>query len=313
MPRNRRFRPGAWDALEERVVLSSFGWHEPLHRVALGARARTPAANRTTPAPRTVQAPAARALQTPRVAIDQQYAAFLADITRAARLYFQDLQLGAVRSQPVALVLVSPYAPGDGVFDVGRVDFPPPTPEAPLPVAAVLPDGTARLYQATGAGAGFLTGVQAVNPALDGPLPAGTPLEAQVPFDPAVVGDVAGQYRNYVGQRTLTLSRDLVTYFNRLPVQLPKRPGPYHTHRPRNAIQQFLYNRIIGSPSSSLSLTLLSTPLPASTGTSVELYVATVSTAIENSRQEVTEGVRLLFSGQEVPGLGTIRPIMPAK
>lgn len=333
----RRFRPTGWDALEERVVLSAIGLREPLQRPALRSWHQAAAANRPDPSQRfqllqqqrllmaqaqqrallaqqqprrAFQAPSARLHQTPEVVIDQQYAAFAAEIGAAIATYEQNLELGATQSQPVSLTLFSPYNPGDTVLDVGNLDFPPPTPEAPLTLSAILPDGTAKGFSATGGGGSLLTGVSFLGPGEDVPLFPGTELEARIPFDQAVVADIANQYFNFVNQRTLTLSSDLVTYFNRLPIRLPRLPGPYFTPRPETAIQFFLTSQIAGQEPQILLSQLLAQPLPSSTGDAVDFYNASISTIIENSRQQVRESVRLLFAGK---GLGDILPVYPGQ
>jgi hypothetical protein len=334
MSKPRRFRPNGWDALEERVVLSSIGLRSPIDRAAIRAEwaqaAADRAANRpplqaarrqgpiaTPPAFRgSQQFPNPRAVvhQTPAVVIDQQYAAFSADIAAAVAVYQENLELGAVQSQPVTLTLFSPYNPGDTTLDVGSLTFPPPTEEAPLILSAILPDGTANPFQATGGGGGILTGVTFLGEeGTDVPLPAGTSLETRIPFDQAVVNDVANQYTNYVSQRTLTLSRDLVSYFNRLPIRLPRLPGPYFTPRPETAIQFYLSNQIAGQGPQLLLQQLLALPLPSSTGSAVDLYVQSASSIIEGSRQQVNEGVRLLFSGRSVLGVGQLTPAIPGQ
>ena len=131
--------------------------------------------------------------------------------------------------------------------------------------------------------------------------------------DAAVASDTAIQVQSDFIQRTFAMSQSLVTYFNRLPIALPKTPGPYRTSRPRTAIQTFIANRLTGQDPSSLVQTLQAIPLPGSAGPPLALYSASLATAIAKSRQEILEGVRLLFSGQDVLGLGTKTPTIPAR
>ena len=339
MRTSRQFRPGGWDPLEDRVVLSSFGLRQPLQRPAMRSWDRVPAESRafTRPSPmasqqvlqlklqqqgRMLQAPSPRVMQTPDAVIDQQYASYQADIAQAANLYLTNLEAGAAQSQSVTLTLTAPYAPGSGLFAVDQIDFPAPSATSPIQVAAIVPGVSPRLYQVTGASGDFLTGVQPFNPtsggfggegATDTPLLAGTLLEAQVAFDSAVVSDVANQYLNYVSQRTLTLSRDLVSYFNRLPIRLPRVPGAYHMPRPETAIQLYLANQIAGQGPQLLLQQMLNLPLPTSTGSAVDLYIASASTIISGSQQQVREGVRLLFAGRSVLGVGQSTPAIPSQ
>jgi hypothetical protein len=234
--RRARFRPESWDALEERVALSTVA---PVTRMTLGEWSPSPAAIRAAhrqalappqDIPRMPRLPAAPRrptavlppLQTPSVVIDQHYDAFRADISGAIDLYLTNLR-----------------------------------------------------------------------------------------DNPAAASDVGNQYLNYVSGRTLSLSRDLVSYFNRLPIRLPRVPGPYHTHRPETAIQFYLAHQIAGQGPQLLLQQLVSQPLPATPGPAAELYVASIENLIEGSRAQVREGVRLLFAGRGVLGVGRITPAIP--
>ncbi|RUL84186.1 hypothetical protein [Tautonia sociabilis] len=233
----RRFRPGTWDPLEERVVLST-GLRVPLDRAALIDRYRELAAQRAAarqlpslPAsvsrPALVARPAPRGLNTPEAVINQQYASYAADVSHAVDLYFGSL--------------------------------------------------------------------------------------SENPSNTAVLDDVGRQYLSYISQRTLSLSRDLVSYFNRLPIRLPRVPGNYYTERPETAIQLYIANQIAGQGPQLLLAQLLALPLPSSTGNAVDLYQDTVSSIIESSRQQIREGVRLLFAGRSVVGVGLLTPAIPAQ
>ncbi|QDV39664.1 hypothetical protein [Tautonia plasticadhaerens] len=363
----RRFHPTGWDALEERVVLSAIGLRDPLQRPALRSWHQAAAANRPDPSQRmqlfqqqrlllaqaqqrallaqqqprrAFQAPSARLPQSPEVVIDQQYAAFAADIAAAAAGYLESLQVQPPPATETQLTLSEFYIPRSGVFVVNETNLPPASPDAPLRVVVQAPGNSPRLYQVTGTGAGILTGVapynpltgefggdlgteivqnedgvfnQVVIPIPEDPLPVGTSLNVEAPevtVPPPNTADIANQYLGFVNQRTLQLSGDLVTYFNRLPIRLPRLPGAYYTPRPETAIQFFLTSQIAGQEPQILLSQLLAQPLPSSTGDAVDFYNASISTIIENSRQQVRESVRLLFAGK---GLGDILPVYPGQ
>ncbi len=277
-------------------------------------------------AARLPQAAMARTLQTPAVVINEQYDAFRTEIAEAIELYLRSFTTES--SQTLQLTLTAPYQPGGGLFAVDRLELPPATDSAPLRVAAKPVGSAPRLYQITGTASGLLTGVQPFNPlsgefgvvvnedgsvSNDGPLPAGTPMELVFLVPSPDSGNVSSQYLNYVADRTLRLSQDLVTYFNRLPIRLPRIPGAYHTPRPETAIQFLLANQIAGQGPQLLLQQLTSQPLPSGSDAAVELYLATIDIMIESSREQILEGVRLLFAGRSVLGTGQISPVIPVQ
>lgn len=271
----------------------------------------------------------ARTLQTPSVVINEQYDRFRADLAGAINQYLRTFDVEP--SQTVQLTLVDGYEPGNGLFSVpSGISLPPASAEAPLEVAARAPGETPRLYQITGTASGLLTGVQAYNPlsggfgsiitaegtiipAPDAPLPAGSTLEIVLLTPSPNVDNLANQYLSFVADRTSRLSQDLVTYFNRLPIRLPRMPGAYHTPRPETAIQFLLANQIAGQGPQLLLQQLTSQPLPSGSDAAVELYLATIDTIVESSREQILEGVRLLFAGRSVLGTGQITPVIPVQ
>jgi hypothetical protein len=271
----------------------------------------------------------ARTLQTPAVVINGQYDGFRADIAGAINQYLRTFDVES--SQTIQLSLVDAYEPGSGLFSVpSGTSLPPATAEAPLEVAARAPGEPPRLYQITGTASGLLTGVQSFNPvsggfgsittadgsiipAPDAPLPVGSTLEIVLLTPAPNVDSVANQYLNFVADRTSKLSQDLVTYFNRLPIRLPRIPGAYHTPRPETAIQFLVANQIAGQGPQQLLQQLTTQPLPSGSNEAVELYLATIDTIIESSRAQILEGVRLLFAGRSVLGTGQITPVIPVQ
>lgn len=270
----------------------------------------------------------ARTLQTPAVVINEQYDAFRDDIAGAIDQYLGSFAVES--SQTIQLTLVDSYEPGSGLFSVpSGTSLPPASEEAPLEVAARPPGEAPRLYQITGTASGLLTGVQAFNPvsggfgslitengiipAPDAPLPAGSTLEIVLISPSPDFENVSNQYLNYVADRTQRLSQDLVTYFNRLPIRLPRIPGAYHTPRPETAIQFLVANQIAGQGPQQLLEQLTTQPLPVGSEAAVELYLATIDTIIGNSREQILEGVRLLFAGRSVLGTGQISPVIPVQ
>ena len=100
----------------------------------------------------------------------------------------------------------------------------------------------------------------------------------------------------------------LVRYFNKLPIKLPPENAPPHTPVQRGAIQTFVYQSIVGTAaatleqsvaggsSTSLQQLLLAIPLPTTTGSDLQIYKAAVASAIAESRQQLRDGIALVFN-----------------
>jgi hypothetical protein len=99
----------------------------------------------------------------------------------------------------------------------------------------------------------------------------------------------------------------LVRYFNSLPIKLPPENAPPHTPVRRGALQTFVYQSIVGTmaatleqsvaggSSVSLQQLLLQIPLPTTTGSDLDIYEASVMSAIAESRQQLRDGIALVF------------------
>ncbi|MBY0397045.1 MAG: hypothetical protein K2X91_11350 [Thermoleophilia bacterium] len=300
--RNRRFRPGNWDALEERLALSTV----TVGSLSAASRGRAGRPGRIAAAARPVH-------QTPDQFIAQQYAQYTADVAYAAEAYVTALTASGTGTTSVATTLASPYLPGSGVMVVdSAANFGTPSTTNPLQISAVIGSATVNTYNVTGISGNTLTGVTPTTPSIDPSLAAGTLITAQVDSPNDQTADAGAQYRSFLALRTLALSQSIVAYYNRIPIQLPKLPGPYHTHRPRSAIQQFIANQIAGSSGTSLGMILGATPLPTTGPSALDLYLNTTAATIANSQATVREGIRMIFAGQYVVGLGATSPTIPA-
>jgi hypothetical protein len=93
---------------------------------------------------------------------------------------------------------------------------------------------------------------------------------------------------------------ELVIYFNSLPLKLPFLNAPPHTPNNRGAIQKFVYDSIVGGSSTTTSLqsSLLAIPLPTTVGNDLNIYNASVSAAIEQSRLQTLNGVSEIYARQ---------------
>jgi hypothetical protein len=130
-------------------------------------------------------------------------------------------------------------------------------------------------------------------------LPIGAVLQANV----ATMGEsvAASIFPSFVTHRTSEMSTNLVIYFNHLPFRLPGFAGPPGTPTPRQAVQTYIYEQLVSNPMS-LTALLLGVPLPGTTGADLQLYDATVMSILDQSRQQLIEGVRQVFTGQILVG-----------
>ena len=105
-------------------------------------------------------------------------------------------------------------------------------------------------------------------------------------------------FPSYITSTTAQMGTSLVEYFNNLPVKLPPKNGPPHTPVQNGAIQQYVYASIAGSGMMfpSLEQSLLAIPLPATPGSDLDIYQATVDSVIAQSRQQVLGGVEQIFA-----------------
>jgi hypothetical protein len=129
-------------------------------------------------------------------------------------------------------------------------------------------------------------------------LPVGSVLTATVPT--SAQSGAAFIFPSYITNRTNQMGIGLVKYFNNLPVKLPQQNGPPHTPTQRGAIQKFVFMSIAGNGTSfpSLEQSLLAISLPATAGPDLDIYQATVDSAIEQSRQQVLGGIQQIYAGR---------------
>lgn len=315
MRRGREYRPILGDALEPRLALARLDRVPGAARLAAVVQ-RTP---RHAPQPR---------LPRPAQVIDEQYASFLADFRRAEKAYLETVVQAIGGIGTVGSNLAQPYSPQTGVFVVEdgtqfqyfqKSD----QPFQPFTVAASLNGVSQGVFNVGGVIGNSLVGIQVYDPATgafrnprptDPSLPVGTTLQASVDFDPSN-STAAAEFQTYITQRLQEMAQTLVSYYNRLPLQLPRSPGP--TPRlpgPRNAVQLNIFRQLVGaSYQDSLLNSLLSTPLPSTNSPQVvDLYDETTGIVIKNSRRALDEAIRLTFRREDAIGGGGAIPTVPA-
>jgi len=105
-------------------------------------------------------------------------------------------------------------------------------------------------------------------------------------------------FLSYITNRTNQMAIDLVQYFNSLPLKLPFFNTPPHTPNNRGAIQNYVYGSVAGGGTTSLQQSLLAIPLPTTAGSDLQIYNATVASAIEQSLIQTLNGVSEVYAGQ---------------
>jgi hypothetical protein len=265
-------------ALEARRLLSGGAMH------ALRAQAR---ASRRVP-------PAAK--------INSEYASFLADFRKVEQAYVASLNDQAAGTTTVSANLVQPYVSGgsQAVVDDASVFGPNGTFSSPI-TATVTVSGVANGAFLTLVGRSGNTLI--VDPTSSSAVSlsgAGVALTAAVPASAQT--SAAAIFPTYITNRANLMAINLVSYFNGLPQKLPYFNAPPRTPNQRGAIQNYVYSSIMGSGSTNLVGSLGAIPLPATAGSDLQIYDASVAIAVEQSRIQVQNGVTLVFSGrQKVP------------
>lgn len=309
MKRNSRQRAFRIEALEERSYLSAMA---PASLAA--ARAADVSARAAARADRQAAA-AARALiqrrPTPIQYIDQQYAKFVADYQSALVQYLDSLATqangGTVQvSQP----LISPSTQGSGVLVVANGSvFGTASATTPLGVTVFVNGAAQGAYVVTAVSGNALilqTSATSPTPVPSADIPAGAIVSASVP---APMDSTPTILPSFVQQRVAQMTQQIVTYFNRLPIKLPKSPTPPRTSTQRNSVQFFVNQTLQGGGPESLSTALLTLALPTTTGSSLQLYDQAFRATIDVNRETMIEGIRILFSGQTLASNQT--PVIP--
>ncbi len=206
----------------------------------------------------------------------------------------------------VSATVDSTYTPPSSVIQVDNAAvFGPEGTFTPAIVAnAIL--GTVSLGQVTltGSSGNLLIVDPAQPPTVT--LPVGTVLTASVPI--SAQSSAASIFPSYITDSTIQMAINLVKYFNNLPIKLPPENAPPHTPVQRGAIQSFVYDSIAavstsslyqytdGSVPPSLQELLLAIPLPTTPGSDLQIYKASVMSAIAESHQQLTDGIAQIFN-----------------
>jgi hypothetical protein len=302
---DRRLRPafdvelGAISPLEPRLLLSAISESSTSAIAAQIKHVARPAAHHVK-----VAQPHKRL--TPSQAVNAAYATFTAGYTKVLNDYVKSIDEQSTSTVTVSATVTSAFTPPSSVIEVDNAAvFGPEGQFNPAVVAnAVL--GTASLGSVTLSGSsGNLLIVSSSQP-LTTSLPVGTVLTASVPASAQT--SASSIFPTYVINSTTQMAIGLVRYFNKLPIKLPPENAPPHTPVQRGAIQTFVYQTIVGTTaatleqsvaggsSTSLQQLLLAIPLPTTTGSDLQIYKAAVASAIALSRQQLRDGIALVFN-----------------
>ncbi|MDR3622757.1 MAG: hypothetical protein P4L85_25615 [Paludisphaera borealis] len=274
--RDRRFRPdGLGDALtlEPRRLLSGGA----LHAVRAPARAQRVA---------------------PATMINREYAAFLSDFRRVEQSYIAALNDQAAGTTTVTANLVQPYLSGGSQVVVDNASVFGPNGSFAAPVTATVTiSGVPNGAYLTLVGRSGNTLI--VDPAASSAVnlaASGVALTASVPA--TAQSSAAALFPTFIVNRANQMAINLVIYFNGLPQKLPYYNAPPRTPNQRGAIQNYVYSSISGGGATNLVGALTAIPLPATAGADLQIYDASVASAVEQSRLQVQNGVSQIFSGK---------------
>jgi hypothetical protein len=243
---------------------------------------------------------------TPSQAVNAAYAAFTAGYNNVLNDYVKSIDEQSSNTVTVSATVTSAFTPPSSVIEVDNAAvFGPEGPFNPAVIAnAVL--GTVSLGAVTLSGSSGNSLIVSSSQPLTTALPVGTVLTASVPARAQT--SASSIFPTYVIDSTIQMAIGLVRYFNSLPIKLPPENAPPHTPVQRGAIQTFVYQSIVGTAAATLEQTvaggsstslqqlLLAIPLPTTTGSDLQIYKAAVASAIAESRQQLMDGIALVFN-----------------
>jgi hypothetical protein len=280
--------------LDRRLLLSGVG-ALGLHPKHLAARVEAKAAHASHHAK---AVPTRHKPVTPSQKINAEYNAFQTAFNQQLNSYIASLNETSSGNTTVSATVTAAYAAGSPVIEVddaavfGPAGTFTPSVLASATIGNAPPIGSFTL---TGSSGNSLT----INTADSSfiPLAIGTVLTATVTVSAS--SSASSIFPSYITNSTNQMGISLVQYFNNLPLKLPQENAPPHTPTQRGALQKFVFMSIAGNGTTfpSLEQSLLAIPLPSTPGSDLEIYKATVNSAIEQSRLQVLSGVQQVFAG----------------
>jgi hypothetical protein len=246
------------------------------------------------PSSRHGQANAAAGRVGPSQQIRKQYARFYSNFQAVETSYVEALSQQSSGTVTATTTLTAPYASGSvsmqvadaGVFGPAGIYTSPVTATA---LVGSVPVGT---YTIKGSSANLL----AINTALSSQVSLGTSTTLTAQVTSSASTSAATIFPSYITTSTQQLAVNLVAYFNSLPIRLPRFYALPHYPQRAGAIQQYVYELVAGAASTSLKNTLTAVALPLTPGSDLQIYDATVKTAIDASESQMLSGVQQIFA-----------------
>lgn len=281
--RTVRFRPlvdssdGLAGGLDRRLLMSAVPTHHH-------AEVRPEAAHK------------AEARVTPKQEVIKQYDLFLSNLYSVESSYVEALNEQSTGTVSVSTTLTAPYTAGSASMQVadasvfGATGAFSPTVTATAQIGSI-PVGTFTLLGSQGNQLAIST-TQSSNISLG----SGTTLTAQVPLSAS--SSAQSIFPSYIMSGTNELAVNLVAYFNSLPIKLPRFYAIPHYPQRGGAIQQYVYELVDGASSTSLKSTLTAITLPQTPGADLDIYNATVQTAVDASESQMISSVQQIFANK---------------
>jgi hypothetical protein len=233
---------------------------------------------------------------TPSQEINKQYDLFLQNYDSVLNSYVNALTQQSTGTVSVSTPLTAPYLAGSAQMTVQDGSVFGPQGTFSLPVTATAQVGTVPVgtFSITGRSGNVLAINTTQSSAVS--LGVGTILTAQVTFTAA--SSAGSIVPGYITVSTQQLAVNLESYFNSLPIKLPRKYAPPHQPRSGGAIQQYVNQILVGAASTSLEQTLLAVSLPLTPGGDLDIYEATVATAVNASRVKMLDSVQQIFANK---------------
>ncbi len=225
--------------------------------------------------------------------INAQYVTFTAAFNNVLDAYVQSINEESTGKVSVNTTLTAQFTVGDPTIQVADASVFGPEGMFPsaIPVTPTIGTVSFNSFSIIGSSGNLLI-IDPSNPPATN-LPINTVLSANV--STTAQTSAASIFPSYITSSTTLLATNLVRYFNSLPIPLPHSNTPPHTPVQENAIQMYVYQNIAGSPATSLKQVLLAIPLPTTTGSDLQIYQAAAAIAIEQSRQQVIDGIGQIY------------------
>jgi len=223
-----------------------------------------------------------------------QYAKFTAMFNNVLSDYVQSINEESTGKVSVMTTVTDPYTTPSSVIQVADASVFGPAGTYSSSIAAQAVFGTVSFgtFTLIGSSGNNLIIDVALSKATN--LPVGTVLTANV--STSALTSAMAIFPSYITDSTTQLATNLVRYFNNLPVELPPKNTPPYTPAQGGAIQSYVYQNIAGATATSLEQMLLAIPLPTTAGSDLDIYEAAVDSEINQSRQQILDGVMQIFN-----------------